>query len=107
MQAVTLTLTLTLALALALTLARTLTLTLTLTLTRNIYDSDMALFLAVLHGHMGEDEILQQQAELETIANAMVDKKGNEASISIATGVQMLPKLFVTRRQQQLEELKD
>ena len=74
---------------------------------RNIYDSDMALFLAVLHGHMGEDEILQQQAELETIANAMVDKKGNEASISIATGVQMLPKLFVTRRQQQLEELKD
>ena len=67
----------------------------------------MALFLAVLHGHMGEDEILQQQAELETIANAMVDKKGNEASISIATGVQMLPKLFVTRRQQQLEELKD
>ena len=36
-----------------------------------------------------------------------MDSKGNEASISIATGVQMLPKLFVTRRQQQLEELKD
>ena len=42
----------------------------------------MALFLAVLQGTMGEEEELQQQAELETIAKAMVDGKGNEASIS-------------------------
>jgi hypothetical protein len=122
---------------------------------RYVYDSDMALFLAVLQGTMGEEEELQQQAELETIAKAMVDRKGNEArisnpkpnlhphphlhpdpdpdanpnpdpnltvtlaltltlsltptkaSISKITALQLLPRLFLTRRLAQLEELKD
>ena len=80
---------------------------------RHVYDSDLALFLAVLRGEAREEEQAQQAAQVEALRGALkdLDKQEHhgtiEGKVSRAGAVALLPRFFATRRLAQLEELKD